>query len=157
MNFQAYFPPVLTTIFNQDQSGGSQHTEWLVPGSKAGGPPTPVEVVTGRFSIRVSATAAGQATRSPASWQLRLRDLGDPRLQLTDDIIVAIDVTDGVYTAYCHDLDDFGTGSSEADVLADFKASAVDLYFLLKESGEPNLGPLPLAHWRFLKRIIREL
>jgi len=94
--------------------------------------------------------------RSRFVCQIRVRDLQDPRLQLRDDLLVVIELAEGIYTAYCHDLDEFGSGSSEAEALQDFRAAVADLYFLLRGEREARLGPMPLAHWRYLSRIIRE-
>ncbi len=88
---------------------------------------------------------------------IRIRDLADSRLQLIDDIPMTIEIFEETYTAYNHDLDQFGYGQSEPEALDDFRASVVEEYFFYKGENKANLGPVPLRHWRYLQRIIREI
>ena len=82
-------------------------------------------------------------------------DLGDERLSLQNLLPVTVEYIDKQVTVYSHDLGEFAFAIDEIDAVDEFKASIVDLYFLLKEE-QNNLGPLPLKHWNFLKSIIHE-
>jgi len=86
-----------------------------------------------------------------------IQDVRDQRLRLTSAIPVTVERWAGSVTAYNADLEDFGYGDSEAEAIGAFCDSLVDLYFILKEEGEENLGPLPLRQWRHLQRIIEEV
>lgn len=88
---------------------------------------------------------------------IRIRDLADSRLHLIEDLLVTLELCEGIYTAYNYDLDQFGYGQSEPEALDDFRTSVVDEYFFYKGENKANLGPVPLRHWSYLQRIIREI
>lgn len=153
MSPQIQDQPTYTDRFVQVGSGS--HSQFWRSNDK---PAQDIDSAADRHRVQLIFTPHhGTAAPARLACQYRIRDLQNPRLQLVDDLIVAVDVVDGVYAAYCHDLDEFGSGSSEAEALQDFRAAVAELYFLLKEEGEAKLGPLPLAHWSYLKRIVREV
>lgn len=70
-------------------------------------------------------------------------------------IPVALEFWEGLVTARCHDLTEFGTGADEFEALDDLRASIVDLYSVLK-ADQGNLGPLAQRQLDYLEDIIRE-
>jgi hypothetical protein len=92
----------------------------------------------------------------PRGYTIFMSDLREDGLQLTAAIPVRIEADEGAYSAYNPDLEVFGIGDSEAEALDDFRTAVSDLYRLLKEEGEANLGPLPRRQWRYLRAILRE-
>ncbi|MCH8843329.1 MAG: hypothetical protein IID61_10165 [SAR324 cluster bacterium] len=85
-----------------------------------------------------------------------IQDLQDDRLSLRRAIPVRIDHGDDVYTAQNMDSEVFGTGATEIEALDDFRSALVDLYNLLKDEGEANLGPVPLNQWRYLRDVLKD-
>ncbi len=84
-----------------------------------------------------------------------IQDLGDVRVSLREPLAVSIETCPDHVTAYSYDLGEFAFANDELDALDEFKASIVDLYFLLRDE-QDNLGPLPLKHWNFLKSVVQE-
>jgi hypothetical protein len=84
-----------------------------------------------------------------------IRSLGDPRVSLKGPIPVAVETLDGEVTVYSADTGDFVVGADEPSAIDEFRASMVELYFMLK-SEKHSLGPLPQKHWHFLSSVIDE-
>jgi hypothetical protein len=82
-------------------------------------------------------------------------DLADQRVALNKPVPVSIELLTDSATACSPDTGDFAVAASEEDVLEEFRAGLVELYFLLKEE-QKNLGPLPQRQWDFLRSVIVE-
>lgn len=85
-----------------------------------------------------------------------VQDLQDARLRLKRDLWVSLELADGIVSVWHDDLEELGTGPTEAEALAVFRASVVELYFLLKGLGRERMGPIPLKQWNFLLDIVEE-
>jgi len=85
-----------------------------------------------------------------------IQDLGHSKVSLMRPFAVSIESSAGQVIAYSPDLNDFSVAYSEFDAIDEFKASMVDLYFLLKDEKD-NLGPLPTRQWNLLRAFIREI
>ncbi len=90
-------------------------------------------------------------------WRVPMKDLGDDRIVLTAPLEIIVEFWGKTVIAYNFDLDQFGYGDSENEAFESLRNCISDLYFILKEEGESNLGPIPLRHWRYLKSIVKEL
>ena len=88
-----------------------------------------------------------------AAW---VQNLSDARLELVHPIRVSVEIWEGVVTAWSDDLEEYGSGETQAEALDDLRAAIVETYNLLQDQGENKLGPLPLSQWRYLQTIIRE-
>jgi hypothetical protein len=84
-----------------------------------------------------------------------IRDLADERVMLRSSLPVTVESDGASVTVFSVDTGDFSVGADEIGALDEFRASVVDLYFMLKEESG-NLGPLPQRHWNFLSSIIQE-
>ena len=98
--------------------------------------------------------------RLPASPEIRflqIADLNDSRLRLNSILPVTVEFWGNTVVACHSDSEQFGYGASESEALESLRNCLVDLYFLLKDEGESNLGPLPARLWRFLKTHVDEV
>lgn len=106
-----------------------------------------------------SVSALLTATRSLGgglSWRVPIMDLADDRIVLTTPLEVIVEFWGNTVITYNFDLDQFGYGDSEDEAFESLRNCISDLYFILKEEGESNLGPIPLRHWRYLRSIVKE-
>lgn len=86
---------------------------------------------------------------------LFLRDLGRPKYRLRSPLPVVLEVDGPHVVAYSHDLDIFGWGDVEDEVLLDFKGSVCELYERLRED-PAALGPHLQKVLRHLEEMIVE-
>ncbi len=94
--------------------------------------------------------------RSPVDCKtVFIRDLADPRVSLNGPIPVTVENLGDQVTVYSWDTGDFGVGQDEQTAIDQFRASVVDLYYVLKDE-QQALGPLPQQQWDFLRTVIDE-
>jgi hypothetical protein len=83
-----------------------------------------------------------------------VKNLRSRKYRLNDALAVYVEeVDDGAYEATCYDLDQYGTGPSEDDAIADL-CDAVTEYFDLLDAEKDKLGKNLQAHYEYLRDVI---
>jgi predicted RecB family endonuclease len=97
------------------------------------------------------------ALPTPAGAFAVLNDLGDPALELSRPVGVAVAYEDDEVHVSVDDLDAWATGATLSEALDELKASIVELYRDLAESTPEELGPLPARWLALLRKLVREV
>lgn len=116
--------------------------------------PARVTVISGNATMLLGTVT--EYSDAPRGYTLFMHDLREDGLKLTQAIPVRIDKRDSVVTAYNPDIEVFGIGSSELEAMDDFRSAVGDLYWLLRDESEANLGPVPSRQLQYMRAILKE-
>lgn len=84
-----------------------------------------------------------------------IRNFRSDRLELTEELIVALEEREGQYVATSYDTGQYGHGYSPDDAIEDLCSVIEDYYDLLLED-EERLSEQLKGHLRYLRSILRE-
>lgn len=87
---------------------------------------------------------------------IQIASLSRPDLSLKSPMQIFVEQAGSEFVAYSLDIEEFAVGSDEQSAISELKASIAESYYILRDE-QKSLGPLQIAHWKFLKNLILEI